>query len=234
MAASVGNTGKDTDRISIQVALSGYSFKVSCHGAVVHDSGWFSADRIFVTPEFQKRYDAVEISLFTPKAALFPVPFFSESSARRMLSETVPLEDSDTVESIMLPEFNAVLVYSNSIGETLSKAVASGVLRTDGYKAAVFPELYYMLKSLSSVPEYNKIVASYADRRLYLVIAQGKSLLLCNSFDAMDFTTAQYFIFSAVRKLQMNPEVSTIYFRTPLPEKDEMSLYRYFTSVEIL
>ena len=37
-----------------------------------------------------------------------------------------------------------------------------------------------------------------------------------------------------LKKLQLNPEVSTVYFRTPLAEEEEMSLYRYFKSVERL
>ena len=72
------------------------------------------------------------------------------------------------------------------------------------------------------------------DGVLYLVIAQGKSLLLCNSYQAPDFTTAEYFIFLAMKKLQLNPEVSTIAFRTPLGEEDRMSLYRYFRNVDQL
>ena len=72
------------------------------------------------------------------------------------------------------------------------------------------------------------------DGYLYLVVAQGKSLLLCNSFKAPDFTTAQYFIFLALKKLQLNPEMSTLFFRTPLEEEQEFSLYRYFRSVERL
>ena len=35
-----------------------------------------------------------------------------------------------------------------------------------------------------------------------------------------------------MKKLQLNPEVSTITFRTPLTEDQEMSLYRYFRNVE--
>jgi hypothetical protein len=70
------------------------------------------------------------------------------------------------------------------------------------------------------------------DGWLYLVIAQGRTLLLCNAYAAPDFTTAEYFIFLAMKKLQLNPEVSTVFFRTPLAEEDEMSLYRYFKSVE--
>ena len=70
------------------------------------------------------------------------------------------------------------------------------------------------------------------DGYLYLVIAQGRTLLLCNAFEAQDFTTAEYFIFLAMKKLQLNPEMSSIYFRTQLAEEDEMSLYRYFRNVE--
>ena len=46
------------DRISIQVGLSGYSFKVETDGTV-RSSGWLSADRIFTSTEMQKRYDEV-------------------------------------------------------------------------------------------------------------------------------------------------------------------------------
>ena len=91
-----------------------------------------------------------------------------------------------------------------------------------------------MLNQLSEIQDYNKILASYMDGHLYLVIAQGKSLLLCNSFQAPDFTTAEYFVFLALKKLQLNPELSSIYFRTPLTEEQEFSLYRYFKNVERL
>ena len=60
------------------------------------------------------------------------------------------------------------------------------------------------------------------------------SLLLCNAYKAPDFTTAEYFIFMAMKKLQLNPEMSSIVFRTPLEPDQEMSLYRYFRSVELV
>lgn len=228
---TVGNTVKSIDRISIQVALSGYSFKVSGRNGSM-SSGWLTADKVFTTAEFQKRYDSVDISLFTHKVGLFPFPFFSEQEARRLLSEVAIIADTDSVGTVKIPEFGAVMVYSNSIGETLSKVISGTVFRTDGYMSAVLPEQYFILRTLSDIEDYNKIVASYADGRLYMAVAQGKSLLLCNSFEAQDFTTAEYFIFRAMKKFQLNPEVSSIYFRTPLEEPQKMSLYRYFTSVE--
>ncbi|MCR5243189.1 MAG: DUF3822 family protein [Bacteroidales bacterium] len=192
------------------------------------------ADRIFTTPEFQKRYDSVEISLLTPKFALVPNNFFDPSTARQSLSESVPLRDGDAVENVAIPAYGAVLVYSNSLDESLSRAISQTVYTTSGDSVRVLPEMYYILRDLGSCPDYNKIMASYVDGYLHLAIAQGKSLLLCNSYQAVDFTTAEYFIFLAMKKLQLNPELSTICFRTPLSQEQEMSLYRYFKAVEVL
>jgi hypothetical protein len=223
---------KDTkDRISIQVGLSGYSFQFKADG-VERSSGWMSAERIFSTPEFQKRYSEVEVSVFTPKCTLVPAQFHLPENSRLMLSEVVNLTDDEFVEYVPVPEFAAVLLYSNTAVGSMARVVSETVLRTDGTKARPLPELYYMLRHLSFMPDYNKILASYKDDSLYLVIAQGKSLLLCNTFKAPDFTTAQYFIFLAMKKLQLNPEVSSIFFRTPLDQDQEMSLYRYFKNVE--
>ncbi len=224
---------QNTDRISIQVGLSGYSFKIQTADEV-RTSPWMSAERIFSTPEFLQRYDKVEISVFTPKVTLVPDQFNNTDDALRMLSPVADVQKDDEVTSISVPEFAASLVYSNNIGETLSRAVSETVMDKDGNKSTPLPEMYFMLRSVLDLQDYNKILASYMDGVLYLVIAQGRSLLLCNSFHAPDFTTAQYFIFLALKNLQLNPEVSTICFRTPLTDEEEMSLYRYFKNVELV
>ena len=195
-------------------------------------SGWMTADRIFTTPQLQRRYDEVNIAVFTPKISLVPEQFYSGSRSFGTLEEVADLDEGDVVESVPVPEFGAVLVYSNEIGETLSKVISETVLDKNGNKTRPLPEIYFMLKAIPSLSEYNRILASYCDGVLYLVISQGKSLLLCNAYKAPDFTTAEYFIFLAMKKLQLNIEMSTIYFRTPLSEEDEMSLYRYFKNVE--
>lgn len=219
------------NRISIQVSLSGYSFKWE-HDGQSESSPWMGADRIFFTPEFQKRYDEVEISLLTHKCTLVPENFFNPSEAAGTLADVVSLRDSDVVNYVAVPEFGAVLVYSNSIDESLSRALAQTVLKEDGSGVDVLPEMYYLLRSLSECKEYNKIVATYKDGYLHLAIAQGRSLQLCNVYRAVDFTTAEYFLFLAMKSLQLNPEVSTICWRMPLAPEEEMSLYRYFKSVE--
>ena len=225
MPVTGSNINLNNERMSIQVSLSGFSF---------NGSGWFGSEKIFTTPEFQRRYSSVEISLLTPKVALVPEPFFNPAHARAALEETVSLEPSDLVEWVEVPQLASVLVYSNSIGESLSKVLANTVLPSYGEPVKVLPELFYLIRDLESLTEYNKIIASWADGWLHLVIAQGKSLSLANTFRAPDFTTAEYFLFLALKKLQLNPEVSTVCFRTPLTPDAEMSLYRYFKSVSRL
>ena len=224
---------KINDRISIQVGLSGYSFRIEADGNS-GTSGWMAPESIFTVPEMQRKYADVDISVFTPYCTLLPENFHRPELSRELLAEVVSLPENSQVEYVSVPEFNAVMVYSNSIGGTLHKVVSESVLRIDGTKSKPLPESYYMLKCLSYIDEYNKIVASYIDGILYLVVAQGKTLLLCNTYKAPDFTTAQYFIFLAMKKLQLNPEMSTIVFRTPLDNEQEMSLYRYFKSVETI
>ncbi|MBQ7709558.1 MAG: DUF3822 family protein [Bacteroidales bacterium] len=188
-------------------------------------------ERVFTTPEFQRRYDRVEVSLLTPKVTLVPDPFLDPAGARKALAEVANIRDTDFVETVQVPSLAATLVYSNSLDESLSKVIAQTVLPTSGTPVRVLPEMYYLLRALDSLTDYNKIVASWHAGYLHLVIGQGKSLCLANVFAAPDFTTAQYFLFLSLKRLQLNPEVSTVCFRTPLDPESEMSLYRYFKAV---
>ena len=156
----------------------------------------------------------VEVSILTPACTLVPSHFFNTTSAREILEEVVALKEGDTVKWKDVPQYDAVLVYA-----------------VEDESIEALPELYYVLEDLPKCQDYNKIVASHKEGHLYLAIAQGGSLLLANVFEASDFTTAEYFIFLALKQLQLNPEVSTICMRSLLGPEEEMSLYRYFKEV---
>lgn len=156
-----------------------------------------------------------KISLLTPKCTLVPAHFYNPASSRASLEEVVVLDDSDKVLSAEVPQYDAWMIYAAPSEQTTA-----------------LPELWHILKELPSISDYNKILCSWREGRLYLAIAQGGTLLLANSFEAPDFTTAQYYIFLALKQLQLNPELSSIYWRSPISAEDEMSLYRYFKSVE--
>ena len=147
---------------------------------------------------------------------LVPSGFFNPATAREALAEVVVLKGSDEVKHIEIPQYGAVLIYA-----------------TDGDSPVCEPpEIYGILQNLQNCPEYNKILCSLTGGRLYIAIAQGRTLLLANSYPAANFTTAEYYIFLAMKSLQLNPEVTTICWRTELSGEDEMSLYRYFKAVD--
>ena len=158
-----------------------------------------------------------EVSLLTPKCTLVPAHFFNPASSGQSLGEVALLDGTEVVRWADVPEYDAVLVYAAPSEESTA-----------------LPELWYVLRDLPGIREYNRILASWKEGRLYLGIAQGGTLLLANTYEAPDFTTAEYYIFLAMRSLQLNPEVSTIWFRHAIGAEDEMSLYRYFKGVEIL
>ncbi len=147
---------------------------------------------------------------------LVPSRFFDPATARQALAEVIDLKEEDTVEHLEIPPYDAVLVYS--VGE--DSVVVDGT-----------PEIYKLLMRLPDCPEYNKILCSFSEDHLFLAIAQGDNLMLANSYPVQDFTTAEYYIFLALKSLQLNPVISTICWRTPLDAEDEMSLYRYFKAV---
>ena len=94
---------QNTDRISIQVGLSGYSFRIEADSQI-SSSEWMSSDRVFTTPEFQKRYDEVEIAVFTPKFALVPSQFYSPENKRSLLTDVTSVGDEEPVDSVEIPE----------------------------------------------------------------------------------------------------------------------------------
>lgn len=147
-----------------------------------------------------------------PKFTLVPSELFSEAAARETLSEVVLLRKEEPLSFLEVPSHSAVLVYAG----------------------ANRPVVYDMLLSLYKVREYNKIVADWRGGVLSLVVSQGESLMLCNAYDAEDFTTALYYISLAVSRLQLNPQQTIVHFMNEQASENVQLLYNYFKGVEIL
>lgn len=147
-----------------------------------------------------------------PKCTLVPAHYCDEKEPRCFLSEVASLDAEEQVNCAPVPEYGAVLVYAGSEA----------------------PELLHVLERLHDCRDYYKVLASLKDGWLHLAIAEGTSLLFANVFKAGAFSTAEYFIFSVMKSLQLNLEMSTVCFLSDLSEEDEMSLYRYVKMVDRL
>ena len=143
---------------------------------------------------------------------LVPVNFFDPATAREALGRVAALSPDSVAAYRELPQYGAVLVYED---------------RGEGA-----PAIFELLGKLGSCPEYNKVLCYWSGGKVGIGVAQGRSLLLANEYDAPDFATAQYFIFLALKSLQLNPEVTSIRFMHPLSGEQEMALYRYFKAVD--
>ncbi len=220
-------TGNNPSKISVQLGLNGFTYQTNDCAR----SEWLSAEFVFSSDVFQRSYNETAISAFIPRYTLVPAAWFDETRAQEYLDAAFsPVEGSELRWNALPAELGAVEIWSPV--KTRLTHILSGMLAVG--EEAILPEFHYLLTEGYHVSSYNKIIASYAEGRLYLVIFQGKNLMLCNSFEAPDFTTAQYYIFMALKNLQLNPEASTIYFRTPLTAEEELSLYHYFQDVKKL
>ena len=148
------------------------------------------------------------------KFTLIPEGYFSTESAAELLSKVVILEKSDSVKSMELPCYKAVLLYAGDDADAR--------------------RLAEMLAAAATLDRYNKVVVHLGEDVVDIVLAAGEKLLLCNSFPAADAVTAQYFLFAALRQFQINPEVSTVYFFGEADEAVKGDLFRHFASVEAL
>ena len=126
------------------------------------------------------------------KYTLIPEGYFSQASARELLSKVVILEKADSVKSMELPCYKAVLLYAGD--DAAARSLAG------------------MLEAAAGLSCYNKVVVHLGGAAVDIVVAAGDRLLLCNTYPASDEVSAQYFLFAALRQFQVNPEVTTVHF----------------------
>ncbi len=147
---------------------------------------------------------------------LVPEGFFTPAEAHTILSEAVRLTETDKVNYQELPQFKAVLVYALSEGEESLPPIAA------------------LLERVTSIGEHNKVAACFDAGALHLVIVAGEKLLLANSYPASDPVTAEYFLFAAMKRFQLNPQVTTVWLGEPVSPEMADDLVRYCKGVETL
>lgn len=145
------------------------------------------------------------------KFTLVPRAFFNASEPSQLLSQLVHLEKDDKIEYIELPEYEAVLVYCNTM-----------------------PAVYRLICALTGISDSNRMVLQYDGSLLSLVIAQGGRLLMANSFEAPGFTTALYYAVGALGQFGIKPADVVVRYSGNLESEWQETLQRYFKDIEKL
>ena len=147
------------------------------------------------------------------KYTLVPKEFFNGDT--QLLSQVVGVSPSENVQYVELPAFEAVLLFVPS---------------SEGVK----PHIYDLLCRLVDIPDYNKVLFCIDGTALHLAIAASDKLLLANSYEAKDFTTALYYIFAAMRDFQINPQMTTLYYMGEIGYENQEVIFSYFKGAERL
>ncbi len=125
------------------------------------------------------------------KFTLVPSEFFEESSVADYLSSVSPVEETDLVKSIELPQYKAVLVYCGDDGRAL--------------------ELQEEARALFWLTEHNKVLVNVSDTgTLDVLIAFGKKLQIINTYRADVASTALFYVISAMERFKFKPGLTVL------------------------
>lgn len=126
------------------------------------------------------------------KFTLVPSEFFEESSAADYLSSVTPVEETDSIKSIELPQYKAVLVYCGDDRRAVALRKEASVL--------------------SWLAPFNKILVNVSEKgQMDLLVAMGKKLVMFNVFYVTDATTALFYIVSAMERFNLKPGLALLH-----------------------
>lgn len=223
-------------RLTIQIDLSGFSFKISnSKGEFVHRYHYdfpvgarnFYDIEDHVKKEFNsqpllsKDYAAVRVYYGTEKYCLVPNSFFKKDEAMSMLGKLHDVFDSDEVLFVDMPEQKAVLIYA------IPNVVMNNITRTLK-NAEFYPISYFLLDKISLLMGNNRMLIHFSNHIVHIVAAERDKLLLSNSYPAPDFVTGEYYIFLVTKEVMFNPEHTILNVSGNITPEQEVSLKKYF------
>ncbi len=220
--------GGTLNRVTIQLDLSGYSFKVYDRNDKLLSEESHSYPLDLSVEKLSSLKDisinTAHIVLSTWKYTLVPVSAFDKDKAADILSDLKDLEDSDKVLTLELPSRKAVMIY----------AVPSDMydhLMPIAKNTRIYPLAYELMERLSEIEQNNRVAVSFSDGMLHIAVAERERLMFVNTFPARDIATAEYFIMSVVKEMTFNPEHTYIYIYGNVEQETLSELEKYFPKV---
>lgn len=236
--------GRDTTQygLTIQVGLSGFSFKIrDAKASLLHHSVLKFPDRpctvsemeaplrkaVAGEPLLRRPYGRIRILFDTEKHTLVPAPMFSPGRILSDLSSLYDLQEYDEVYARPLPFSEAVLLYA------LPNAVTALRHYLNGAEYEYLPVIAGLLDRIPALSDHNRVCCACGDRFVHVAASEASCLKLAVSYPASEFSTACYYLFSAVREVLFNPGLTRLYFSGSLSDSRRELLTRYFSDVQL-
>lgn len=99
----------------------------------------------------------------------------------------------------------------------------------------IYPLALYFYNRLMEMKSHNKVIMSI-DRRhkiTHLAAAVGNDLKLINTYNTGDFSSALYYLFLALKELQLNPALTHIRLYNTIDTPKMELLNNYFNTIEV-
>jgi len=147
---------------------------------------------------------------------MVPVELFDEDTMAVMHNHAFPNCEQDAVLYNVLPDLNAVAVFS--VNKDL-RLVIEDHFPTVKFISAVSP-VWRHLHQRSYTGTRNKLYGYFHERRLEVFSFRQNRFKFCNSFDVPHVQDALYFLLYVWKQLQLAPQYDELHIVGDIPERE--------------
>ncbi len=192
-------------RFEPYIVKSGISMAANLRGA-------FKEDNIL-----QRQFDNARVLIDTP-VLLVPIEEFNESKTALLYHHAFTNTENNNVLHTVLPELNAVAVFS--INKDL-KLVLSDHFSNIRYLPTMMP-VWNHLHKRSFGGSHNKLYGYFHDKKLDIFCFDKNRFKFSNSFETPHSKDAVYFLLYVWKQLNMDVHHDELYLYGDIPEKEEL------------
>jgi hypothetical protein len=146
---------------------------------------------------------------------MVPVEMFDEKTMEQMHNHAFPRNEQDAIYYNVLPDLNAVAVFSMNKDLRL---VLDDHFKDVRLVSAIQP-VWRHLHQRSFTGIRPKLYGYFHEKRLELFSFQQNRFKFCNSFDASRSKDALFFIFYVWKQLQLSPEFDELHLVGDIPDE---------------
>ncbi len=176
-------------------------------------------------PLLSSNFEKVNIIYDTCKYALIPKHLYKPEEALFQLSKLHKIDELDEIDTVEISSESIIILFA--VDSTFLNCIKEA---QPSFR--IFPSIYPMISEMPTFKDYNKICFHYQKGMVHIVAAEGPRLVFCNSFSAMQFNTALYFLFLVLKQVQFNPEQTTVFVSGNLKDFEIMDISKYFSRVK--
>ena len=165
----------------------------------------------------------MEKYIFTEIFTLFPKELYSAHAGEIALKSEFQPGNGYIFKEYLYKKGNVVVSY----------AVPQTALPENAEELPPF--VARLLMEADAITSYNKAILHYNGNRniAHIIICTGEELKLANSFKADSFESALYFLFLAIKGLQMNPRQCTVRVCCNITKEQEGIFSRFFKGFQV-